>query len=76
MSHHQLLAILGQTTVQEMMREREREEWGVAVADPEADMPWDGILADEDREPPTTVGIFDAIPMPRDPYRELGADAE
>jgi hypothetical protein len=28
----------------------------------------DEDVAAEDREPPTTVGIFDAIPMPRDPY--------
>ena len=30
----------------------------------------------EDREPPTTVGIFDAIPMPRDPMRQLSEDSE
>lgn len=30
--------------------------------------PGDCFVCDADREPPVLVGMFDPIPMPRDPY--------
>lgn len=33
-------------------------------------------VAEADQPPPETVGLFDAIPMPADPYHQLGVDAE
>lgn len=49
------------------------------LAGPDDGLPWlgdDENVHPADRTPPTTVGIFDAIPMPRDPFHSLGDDAE
>lgn len=46
---------------------------------PNDELPWlddDENVSQEDRELPTSVGIFDQIPVPRDPCRQLGDDAE
>lgn len=49
-----------------------------AEANTDDSLPWedDDLIHPDDRMPPTRVGIFDPIPMPRDPYRQLSDDAE
>lgn len=46
---------------------------------PDDSLPWlddDENVAPADRPLPTESGLFDEIPMPRDPLRELSPDEE
>lgn len=70
MSYHALMQILGPETCKQLIRDADAENEavnGICCMDD---------VCEEDREPPTSVGIFDDIPMPQDPYRQLSSDEE
>lgn len=56
-------ALLGPDTYKQLIRDADTEQW-----EAENGICCDEDVCAEDREPPTSVGIFDPIPMPRDPY--------